>query len=217
MNDTNEQVQNCGSRGDEALTDPLRSSRSSVELESDSAALITQSSDAPRSTLHAPLSFAIPASDLPAFARLPDAVRTETSTTLLLLRQIHYAKSKSAEAAPSPPNTNIVAASATNPSSANTTLTSIHSATGAKSSTKPNAAPLSGTPTPPPASRATSSNSGNPSANATSAKPLPPAANSSASGKPAKAWTPPPAGKNITNQVSRLSRLVPLRALRVSA
>jgi hypothetical protein len=46
----------------------------------------------------APLSFAIPAADMPAFARLPDAVRTETSTTLLLLRQIHYAKSKSAEA-----------------------------------------------------------------------------------------------------------------------
>jgi hypothetical protein len=61
----------------------------SSALASDASVLSPQSSV---------LSFAIPASDLEQFARLPDAVRTETSTTLLLLRQIHYAKSKSAEA-----------------------------------------------------------------------------------------------------------------------
>jgi hypothetical protein len=47
---------------------------------------------------NASLSFAVPAAALADLARLPDPVRRETQLTLLLLRQVHYAKSKSAEA-----------------------------------------------------------------------------------------------------------------------
>jgi hypothetical protein len=62
-------------------SDPSRSSCPSVESSSGS-----------------PLSFSIPSADLELLARLPDAVRNDATTTLLLLRRIHSSRSKSAEA-----------------------------------------------------------------------------------------------------------------------
>lgn len=59
---------------------------------------VSQNSAASVSPPESPAYFCVPTADLETFSRLPDAVRNETATTLLLLRRIHGSQSKSREA-----------------------------------------------------------------------------------------------------------------------